>query len=334
MKLNLIFTIVISVTFSIPASSQFSNYSSFEELDNLSRSYVQTNKLDSAILAIEYALRKFPEYDMRATLILDFLYSRTNRDSCSLKNWSYGLKKGYFYGLNNWHFENRFKNNPEFERLAKIDKQIGDSMNDLSHLKYEVVLPMNYSSQKAYPLIIVFHGNGRNLEKSKRSWTSPMMKDSFIVVYLQSYIFMNQENYKWVLNDAKTETEFREIYSSIVEKFNINKSQIIFCGMSAGGCLAIDYAFNQLVSVSGLVLNCPVIPPLTDRLITQYAIEKYKLGIITGEKDFALSKQRELISRLEKVNGQTKLIINRDLGHEFSKDFSTVLDEYLKWVIQ
>lgn len=334
MKLKLLFILLSLSVYSITAFSQFESFNSFEELDQLSRKYVQTNKLDSAILAIEYGLRAFPDYDEKATYILDFLYARTNRDSSALKNWAYGLEKRYFYGLNNWQFENRFKNNAEFDRLAEIDKQIGDSLNGLSHVKYEVVLPSNYSEEKVYPSLFIFHGNGRNLQKAKHVWTSDVMRDKFIVVYLQSYIFMNQYNYKWVLNDDKTDKEFKEIFDLIVDNYKINENKIIFSGMSAGGCLAIDYAFSQFVPVSDMVLNCPVVPDVTDSSISQYAVKKNRLGIITGEKDFALKDQKELINKFDEIGGETKMTINSGLGHQFPKDFSSLLDEYLRWVIE
>ena len=331
MKLN--FTFLMLCVYSITAFSQFERYNSFDELDKLSRKYLQTNNLDSAILAIEYAMKQFPDDDQKATYILDFLYSRTNRDSAAFKNWAYGLKKGYFYGLNNWQYENRFKNNAEFNRLAKMDKQIGDSLNNLSHVNYEVVLPSNYKAEKLYPLLFVFHGNGRNLEKAKRDWTSEVMKEKFIVVYLQSYVFMNQYNYKWILNDPKTDKEFKAIYATVVEKYNGNKSQVILCGMSAGASLAIDYAFNQLVPVSGLVLNCPVIPTIADMLVTHFVHEKNRIGVITGETDFALGDQKKLIHKVDKFGGETKMTINSSIGHQFSNDFSSLLDEYLKWIL-
>ena len=334
MKLKLTLTFLLLCVFSITSFPQFVGSNSFDELDQLSRKYVQTNKLDSAIIAIEYGMREFPEYDQKASYILDFLYIRANRDTSALKNWAYGLKKRYYYGINNWQYEDRFENNAEFDRLAEIDKQIGDSLNDLSHMKYEVVLPSNYSAEKEYPLLFIFHGNGRNLQKAKRTWTSDVMKDKLIVLYLQSYIFMNQYNYKWVQNDDKTDKEFKEIYELIVEKYNTNENQIIFSGMSAGGCCALDYTFNQLVPVSGLVLNCPVIPAVADQLISQYVLKKNKLGIITGEKDFALKDQKELINKFDKIGGETKMTVNKGIGHQFPKDFSSLLDEYLRWILE
>lgn len=63
MKLKLIFTLLTLVGCSITAFSQFERFNSFDELDQLSRKYVQTNKLDSAILAIEYAMKEFPDND-------------------------------------------------------------------------------------------------------------------------------------------------------------------------------------------------------------------------------------------------------------------------------
>ena len=333
-KMKLIITTLLLCVINITAYSQFDKFTTYEELDSIAREYFQSKNLDSAIVVREYARIKFPEHDKNATLILDFLYLRNNQDSKSLENWDYGLKKRYFFGLSlNWN-KNRFKDNHEFNRLAKIDKQIGDSLSNLAHVEYEVVLPTNYSLHKEYPLLFVFHGNNRNLLQSKPIWTSDVVKDKFITVYLQSYIYMSLSAYQWKLDDEKTNKEFKEIYEQIIKQYHVNKSKVIFSAMSRGGSIAIDYAFNQFVPISGLVLNCPVIPKISDSSINAFVAKNEKIAIITGENDWALKKQKDLINKVDSLDGNSKITVNEGLGHQFAPGFSTKLDGYLEWILE
>jgi hypothetical protein len=333
-KTKLIITTLLLCVINITAYSQFDKFTTYEELGSIAREYFQSNNLDSAIVVREYARIKFPEHDKNATLILDFLYLRNNQDSKSLENWDYGLKKRYFFGLSlNWN-KDRFKDNPEFNRLAKIDKQIGDSLSNLAHVEYEVVLPANYSTDKEYPILFVFHGNDRNLQQVRTIWTTEVIKDEFIAVYLQSYIYMSKSAYQWKLDDEKTNKEFKEIYEQIIKQYPVNKSKVIFSAMSMGGSIAIDYAFNQFVPVSGLVLNCPVIPNISDSSINTFVDKNKKIAIITGENDWALKSQKSLIYKVDSLEGNSKITVNEGLGHQFAKDFSTKLDGYLEWILE
>ena len=139
-KTTSVITTFILCIFNTTAFCQIDSFSSYEELYSIAGEYFRSNNLDSAIVVMEYARIKFPEHDMDATYTLDYIFLITKQDSLSLDNWDYGLKKRYFFGLSlNWN-KNRFKDNHEFNRLAKIDKQIGDSLSNLAHVEYEVVL--------------------------------------------------------------------------------------------------------------------------------------------------------------------------------------------------
>jgi len=333
MNSKLIITSFLLCVLNIAAFGQLDKFTSYEELDLLSKKYVQTNNLDSAILVIEYARSKFPEYDKVATYLLESLFLSTKQDSSVLKNLDYGLKKRYFFGLERYDYKD-FINNPEFIRLARIDWQIEDSLNKLSHMKYEVVLPTNYSVNKKYPLLFVFHGNSRNIQKEKGIWTSNMTKDKFIVVFVQSYIYLTPHDYRWEDNDEKTNKEFKEIYDQIINKYPVAKNKVIFSAMSAGGSIAIAYAFNQFVPVNGLVLNCPVVPDVSDNLIKKFVDGNKKIGIITGENDSELNSQKGLINKVDKIGGNNRITINTGFGHEYANDFSTLLDKYLIWILE
>jgi len=161
---------------------QLEKYSSFEQLDSLWAGYMLNNQLDSATLVFEYAQKEYPERDKDITYTLGFLYALTKRDSLALVMWSYGQPKGYYFGLNRYRNNEQFKNNKKFIALAGRDKQIGDSLNNLSHVEYEIRLPENYSINKSYPIVFVFHGNGSKMEMSKVNWTSELMHEDFIAV--------------------------------------------------------------------------------------------------------------------------------------------------------
>jgi len=333
MKLKLIFTSFLLCVLNLAVFGQFDNFNSYNELDSIAGKYFQTNNLDSAILLFEFARVKFPEHDEDATVRLNYLYLRSKQDSKAMENWDYGIKKRYFFGLEDSDYDH-FRNNPEFIRLAKNDKHIGDSLTNIAHVKYEVVLPANYSIDKEYPILFVFHGNMWNLEISKKVWSSKIVKEKFITVYLQSYIYMGNNRYQWKSNDEKTNKEFKEIFEQIVKKYPVNKNKVVFTVMSAGGLVAIDYAFNQFVPVCGLVLNCPCIPDVSDNSIKKFVDDNKKIAIITGEKDFLLKYQKDFINKIDKIGGNNKITINAGLGHEVAKDFSILLDQYLNWILE
>jgi tetratricopeptide (TPR) repeat protein len=304
---------------------------SYDELQSKVIDYYRKDSIDTAIFYMEYAQNKFPEKDMQSLKTLGKLYTIAGQYSKAITIWKQGFEKGFFYDLNNESYQKYYKDNPDFTKLAKIEK---DKI-DASHILYEVLLPKNYDKNRLYPTLFIFHGNNRNIELSKSVWISEIMKEKFISVFVQSYINMGEDTFQWVPKDEKTNKEFKEIYDNIMSTYSVDTNKIIFSGMSAGGSKVVEYAFNEFVPMSGLVLNCPVIPTdITEEAVKEFVEKNKRIGIITGEKDFALVGQKKLVSDIENLNGKTKMIVNKGLGHVFSEDFSIKLDEYLKWVIE
>jgi predicted esterase len=319
------------MSLAISCFGQIDKNLSYEELANSAISAFRNNNTDSSIIIMEYAYKKFPEEFARTTNILAYIYTKTNNLSKAIEIWIKGMNKGYMYDLNNPYYQEYYKDNADFERLAKMEQ----SRLDTLHLRYEVILPTGFIQEKTYPILFVFHGNNRNIDKSKMSWNAPIMSKEFITVFLQSYIPSSSTDFKWVPNDDKIKTEFQEIYDQILKTYPVGDSKIIFAGMSAGGKKALDFTLNNYFPVSGLVLNCPVIPKnVTDDMITNFAETNKKLGIITGENDFAFEGQKSLVNNIDSLAGQTKMFVTKDLGHSFAENFTQLLDEYLKWVIE
>lgn len=319
------------ITSIISCFGQINEDLSYDEIQTLAISSFRNNNTDSSIMLMEYALEKFPEELGRSTEVLAAIYIRVGLLPKAIEIWEMGNKMGYFYGLNNVYYHQYYKDNTDLELLAEKEKIRLDSL----HLKHEVLLPTEYNTEKTYPILFVFHGNSRNIAKSKLSWKAPIMAQEFITVFMQSYIPSSFVDFRWASDDEKIKTKFKEIYDQILLNYPVNDSKIIFAGMSAGGSKVFEFAMNDYFPVSGLVLNCPVIPQnITDDMITNFVEKNKKIGIITGEEDFALENQKNLISTIEKLSGQTKIIVNEGLGHTFADNFPQLLDEYLRWVIE
>ncbi|MCF8381448.1 MAG: hypothetical protein K9H49_17880 [Bacteroidales bacterium] len=321
----------ILITLMINGFGQINEDLSYDEIQALAISSFRNNNTDSSIMLMEYALKKFPENLGSSTNVLAAIYIRVGLLPKAIEIWEMGNKMGYYYGLNNNYYQQYYKDNADFELLAEKEKKRVDSL----HLKYEVLLPTEYNTEKTYPILFVFHGNSRNISKSKLSWKAPIMDREFITIFMQSYIPSSSEDFRWADGDEKIKTEFQEIYDQILMNYPVNESKIIFAGMSAGGHKALEFTMNDYFPVTGLVLNCPVIPQdISDSMIKSFVEKNKKIGIITGEEDFALENQKNLVNSIDKLSGQTKIIVNEGLGHSFADNFPQLLDEYLRWVIE
>lgn len=329
MKRKLLLQIILILSV-LSCFGQFDKSLSYSELEDLALDSFRSSP-DTSILIMEYLYDSFPDRFDVTSIILPQMYTRVGRYSEAVNIWEVGVNKGYIYNLNNEALQKYYKENEAFGRLATKEKSILDTL----HLKFEVEVPSNYSKTNRYPVLFVFHGNNRNIELSKLNWNSPILKQEFITVYLQSYFPAAPDRFKWYPNDEKIKSEFTDIYEQVLKDYPINTSKIIFSGMSAGGRKALEFTLNSYFPVNGLVLNCPVIPRnISDEMIVDFTKSNKKLGIITGEKDFALESQKELVHNIDSLSGHTKMIVSKDLGHVFAENFSELLDKYLKWVIE
>lgn len=326
-----ILTLVLCLTNFI-AYSQFENLKSYDEAELLAIEFGQANKFDSVILLLEYSRDKFPEKDERATIILDQFYTLTQQNDKLLENWNYGLNKRYFFGIDEWSYE-QLRSDSEFKRLLQLDRQLGDSLSGLAKMEFEVSVPINYKETEVYPILFAFHGNNETLESVKEGLTSGVLKEKFIVVYLQSYIYMSQFGFQWRNDDERTDKELKAIYNNVLNEYSVDKNKIVFLGSSAGGSQAIQYSFNQLFPVSDLILNCPVIPELEETSLNAFVKRNNKIAIVTGEHDWALQNQENLIHKIDSLGGNSKLTVNANQGHQCFAIFSNSLDEYLNWIL-
>lgn len=330
MSKRIIFLSGIYLILSMVCYGQIKPDQSYDEIRSRAIEYFP-EKADSTIILMEYAFEKFPDEYLNSTTILAQVYTRIGELSKAIDIWKAGIQKGYVYGLDNRIYQTYFKDKPEFKTLLEQEGSILSTM----HIEHKVQLPQNYTKRRSYPVLFVFHGNNRNIEKSKAVWKSPIISEECITVFLQSYMPSSSEDFRWVAEDYKTREEFREIYDQILHKYSVDKQKIVFAGMSAGGRKAVELVMNNYFPASGMVLNCPVIPTdIDDDMIQSFVRKNRKLAIISGENDFALENQKELVNKISELNGQAIIEVNTGMGHDFSEDFTEQLDKNLRWVIK
>ena len=111
----------------------------------------------------------------------------------------------------------------------------------------------------------------------------------------------------------------------------VDTGKVLVGGMSAGGMMSLDVVFHNVIPVTGFVVNCPVVPAdfeadMADR------IRKRGVGgiVIAGEKDWGLSRQKEMIDAFAKAGVRHRLTVIPGMGHTIPDDFPARLDAALR----
>ena len=160
---------------------------------------------------------------------------------------------------------------------------------------YEVITPQNYNSLKKYPLLIVLHGGGSTIEKEKKYWHSKRLRNEFILVFIQSYLYLDMTSYSWGISDERARTDLKKCYNEIKEQYYVDTNKIIIAGISSGGYTAMDISINNIFPTNGFFVICP------DVMANDFNIESIRRAklsgikgvIISGENDYTLKNKKQ-----------------------------------------
>ena len=203
--------------------------------------------------------------------------------------------------------------------------------------KYDVVLPENYNSQKAYPLFIVLHGGHSNMKITPTYWKSPTLNKEFIVAYLEASTLDRPPNrYGW-RNIVEERKNIKNYYSKIIKSYNIETEQVFVGGFSLGARTSIDLVLNNIFPIKGFVLlniGGGLSDACTKSNVELANLRNVKGVVMVGENDHKYKSQSiELKDLLEAQEFQFKFIENKNAGHEEPPNFETVLDSCLEFIM-
>jgi predicted esterase len=294
--------------------------------------YNGKNYAEAAALA-ESHLTLFPEKTRQITYNMALFYTLAGNYDSAIKALNYGHSKDIFYGV--WDFFAEqwkpLKETPAWKDfLAENDKRV-KTAQEKAELKVDISLPENYDASKKYPLFIALHGGGENLAEFKPNWTSPKMKNEYIVAYLQSTQVASMTGFHWQ-EDETTKKDVSNALDIIRKKHLIDEKEILMGGFSSGGYGSMIVAFSKTIPVKGLVLLCPPVPDFTDEQLSDSCIRGLRVMMLTTELDNRIEQQKELVARMQKSNIAVKLEIFSNIGHWYPNDLPERIDEAITFI--
>lgn len=318
--------VLLLIALPLPASAE-DFWSEVRKADQLE----DQNKLPEAVTVYEEIAKRFPERQaqVRSWIALDYAFLGQHEKTMEI--WRDGHAQGLFYGIMPAREPyNKMTGIAGFDAIAKRDAELRDAAARAGQMRYEMVTPNGYSAGRKYPLFIVLHGGGDSIDRAKTYWTSPALRQGYLVAYMQSHLPFNSWTYSW-RTDARTREGVRKLYEEIVAKYPVDTSRVFIGGMSAGGMMALDVVFQNVIPVAGFVVNCPVIPSDFAPAMAE-AVQKRGVrgATITGDKDFAYERQKQMVEAFTKAGVSHQFDVIPGMGHSVPQDFGARFDRALK----
>jgi acetyl esterase/lipase len=164
------------------------------------------------------------------------------------------------------------------------EKKIDDSYGSFLSSKMDIYLPANRN--KHTPFVILIHGGAWTL--GVKEWNREL-QDSLLTKSIASanlnYRFADdkQVHYPEILADIDSAVNYCMAHAAV---WNTRAENFIVSGTSAGGHLALLYAFTTDKKISGIIANCPP-TDLADTALLNYEI---KTGILPAIEKMAGAK--------------------------------------------
>lgn len=308
---------------------------SFDQFQDSIYVLLDSAQYDQALEYLDNNSNNYSAFDFELSELKATIFLNSKHYQKAYEVWSDGHTKGYFYLLHPaMPSYKELKDDSAFLAISEVDLALRQEATDKATTKYEVVLPDNYDPKQAYPMILILHGGGRTMEQAKNSWQANSL-NKCITVYLESYRYYNYHKYGWATGDQRGHDEIAAIYNELVEKYNIDRSTILLGGISAGGSMALDIAFNNIIPVNGVIGICPGKPrAFADSLVEQSQQRGLKLYFVSGETDFYKEYQKEMTAVFDQNNLVYQHHILDGLGHDFPENFPNWIDKGMAFLIQ
>lgn len=169
--------------------------------------------------------------------------------------------------------------------LITADLAHADLPSDSPPVKYQVLLPQEYSPQHRYPLVISLRPIERNAEWSLRWWggnsNEPLQAQRHgYIVMAPEYLVPGEKNYT---PNARSHFVVLQAIRDARKRFNIDSDRIFLAGHGTGGDAAFDIGLSHPDEFAGVIPITGIIPDLTRHLSRN--AKWTGLYVITGELD-------------------------------------------------
>jgi hypothetical protein len=192
---------------------------------------------------------------------------------------------------------------------------------DSKKQQYELFVPNNYSSKKAYPLIL-FITPGK--EAGGWGWFEPICKQ-------QGILFAGPYD---AGNDVSPQKRVRivlDVLDDVRRNYNIDPDRTYIAGISGGARMANAVAFALPEHFGGVLSICASGELRQEPWLRQRVMDRLSVALVTGETDFNRGEVERLRGPyLKEVGVRTRVWMVPKLGHEMPR--APLLAEYLKWL--
>jgi len=294
-----------------------------------------------AIQLLETLLKKgikpFEEYDIMCFRLPSLYAIQKEYEKC-LAIWNKALDKEYFFllypGADPYpEYLNEISNKEMLQKIVTRNTHLRDKFGSTSNAEYFVKTPAKYSTNKKYPVIMVFHGGYGTHKGSYENWRSPAMSAEYVVVYLQGTIVGGA--YLRRFDSKNYSQQIQSTYSQVKQKYSIDTSRVVLCGPSAGGLISVQLAMKNVIPAKGLILAFPVKPrDLDSNYVKGMAANGIRAAIIAGENDWALKGQKEMGVLFDKYGLEHRFLVFPETGHEFPREFEKHMDRSLEFILK
>ena len=208
-------------------------------------------------------------------------------------------------------------------------------------LQYITVVPDEYTEDSSYPLVIMLHGFGANMQDL--AGLAPAINPTGYVYACPNApipfnLGPNQTGYGWMTprggstpeETARSEALLSDFFDDVFKQFNVSPGGAILMGFSQGGGMTYRCGLGRADRFAGLAVLSSTLPD-EDELAPRLPEERTQpIFVAHGRYDQMISEDtaHSAKSYLES-NGYNPEFHIYDMGHEISPD---VLNDLVLWI--
>ena len=203
-------------------------------------------------------------------------------------------------------------------------------INEGSGLQYITIVPDEYDSDSAYPLVVMLHGFGANMQDL--AGLAPAINDTGYVYACPNApipfeLGPGQTGFGWMTprgggtpeETAKSEQLLSDFFDTVFEQFNVMPGQALLLGFSQGGGMTYRCGLGRADKFAGLAALSATLPNSDELLARLPSERKQPIFIAQGRYDQMVSEDTAHSAKtfLEN-NGYSPDFHLYDMGHEIS----------------
>lgn len=302
----------------------------FRELtDQMMRLYTE-GKFSEALQLVEQQADRFPEQSARTTFWKMCLLSLGGRPAEVMSVFRQGLDFGF------WWSQDQFRDSdldavrdlPEFKRLMAISQEKYEEARGHIPRDQSLLLPDSPASGK-YPLLIALHGRNGNKDSQLEDWEVAQRR-GWLVLSPQSTQPLSSVTYCW---DNATEglADLLFYFDWVSRQYPIDPQRVVIAGFSQGSGMALYTALKGTLPARGFIGIGTWWADVNELAYERKDLRGY---FVTGEKDYALERVREIQNVLRSSQVPFAEEVHADMGHEFPADFGPSFDKAIKFILE